>query len=362
MSSASSSRIARRLQERQQSLSVKTLQNAESRAVFAMAGLFRSNPARRLDPAGLLSRPSFDEAFMLAMPRIVSAYENFDVLSFKAALADEAATSCFAGELSGSSVEGKADLFAVVLRGSLEAMEDFVQNPDAFSDFARTFRAAGLAHLRSSVVLCPLLISPEAAGSAFPGQVRALAEILQMPLQDPDFPLSSAVSDLLAAHRTVPLSSTGLETRLVVGARVRVVASREPVDEDGLSPRSLASLNEAPDWTRRAAAVLKTGVETSLPMSWNRACSRMAADELLAALVLRAHALGMDMTGRFDAVHVCETEDRLLVSATRGMIAVGPASTSATAAYADPAWFGEFLASLADSVHQKTAAGLMPQG
>jgi hypothetical protein len=362
MSNASATRIARRLQERQQALSTKSIQNAESRAIFGMAAQFRTNPARRLDVTGLMSKPGFDEAFMMATPRIVREIPKFDLLSFKAKLASEASSNEFVAELSGGKVDGRADLFAVVLRGDLRAMEDFVQNADVFSVFGRSFKAAGLAHARSSVVLCPYLIDADVAGEVFPGQLRALAELLQMPLQDPDFPLSRAAADLLSAYRRKSLSSTGLETRLVAGARVRIVPAGSEIEEDGLSPCRIDASKTDDDWSRKAFAALPAGVDASHPTSWNRACSRMAADELLSDLVLRAHARGMDMTGRFDAIHVCETEERLLVSATRGMLSVGPASTCATAAYADPVWFGDFLASIAEGVHQKSAAGLMPNG
>jgi hypothetical protein len=362
MSSASTNRIARRLQTRQQALSTKTIQNAESRAIFGMAAQFKATPLRRLDVTGLLARPSFDEAFMMATSRIIREIPNFDLLSFKTKLSTEAASNEFVAELSGGKVDGRADLFAVVLRGDLRAMEDFVQNADVFSVFGRIFKATGLAHARSSVVLCPYLIDADVAGEVFPGQLRAFAELLQMPLQDPDFPLSRAASNLLSAHRRSVSSSTGFETRLVVGARVRIVPSGSVIEKDGLSPNRIDSVTTHDGWSQKAVSVLPAGVDASLPMSWNRACSRMAADELLSDLVLRAHARGMDMTGRFDAVHVCETEERLLLSATRGILSVGPSSTAATAAYADPVWFGDFLASIADSVHQKPSEGLMPRG
>ncbi|WP_327211174.1 hypothetical protein [Rhizobium leguminosarum] len=362
MSIASTDRIARRLRARQQALSTKSIQNAESRAIFGMAAQFKTNPDRRLDVTGLLAKPGFDEAFMMATPRIVREIPSFDLLSFKAKLASEASSNEFVAELSGGKVDGRADLFAVVLRGDLRAMEDFVQNADVFSVFGRTFKAAGLAHARSSVVLCPHLIDADVAGEVFPGQLRALAELLQMPLQDPDFPLSRAAADLLSAHRRTRASSTGLETRLVVGARVRIVPVGSGFEEDGLSPDRLEAAGTDDVWSQKAVAALPAGVDASSPTSWNRACSRMAADELLSDLVLRAHARGMDMTGRFDSIHVCETEERLLVSATRGILSVGPSSTSATAAYADPVWFGDFLASIAESVHQKSAEGLMPHG
>lgn len=362
MTSASVERIARRLQKRQQSLPTKKIQTAESRAVLGMAGQFATDPARRLDTGGILSSPSFDEAFMIAMPRILEAHPGFEALSFKAKLSREAASDEFVAQLSGRKVDGRIDLFALVLRGRLDAMEDFVQDVDAFSAFGRTFKAGGLAHQRSTVVLCPLLVDAVTAGDVFPGTLRSLTEVFQMPLQNSEFPLSRVVSSLLGDH-ALKASTTGLESRLVLGARIRIAEPGNPVGTDGLSPAMVDLPTRGEDeWLRRVASVLPVGVEASPPTSWSRACSRLAADEVLAELVLRAHARGMDMAGRFDGIHVCETVNRLLVSATKGLLVVGPASTAATAAYADPVWFGEILVSLADEVYQKSSEGLMPQG
>lgn len=363
MSRSSAERIARRLAERQQALSTKSMQNAASRAVLSMAKQYATSPSRLLDVSGLLASPGFDEAFMMAAPRIILTIPSFDLQSFRAKLAREASSSRFVGELSGNKVDGEADLFAVVLRGDLSSMEELVQDTERFAAFGRVLKAAKIADPRSSVVMCPHLIDVSTAGDIFPGQLRKLLELLQLPLHDPEFPMTRALADLVP-FRPIVEEQRSIAVRVLVGVRVRILRTGQAIEDDRLSAGSIDSEDDraAGDWQHASSAALPSGVDALFPTSWCRACSRMAADELLSDLVLRAGACGMDMSGRFDAIHLCETEDMLHVSATRGPLSVGPSTTSASAAYADSRWFADFIVSLADSVYEKSHRGLLPQG
>lgn len=364
------------------------LQSGMSKAIVGMAKDFHEGSMRRLDVSDLISKDGFDLAFYAALPRILDTFQHigadeyqkwvskallvderdvpvraFDVAGFKMRLMDEAGRTTFVGKLAdGRKVDGRADLFAVPLSGRLDLMEGLVEDADSLLALSRSFKACGLAGRGSSIVVSPVLIDPDAAGDAMPGQLRLLLELLQRPLSNPEMSVGEAVSAVMGIDEA-PMGTPRdvLANRLLVGVRVQLMTAGNVFEPDGLVSEPLPSpYAGVATWLNHVKTLLPSGVQASEPSSFAHASAVMAFERILTALVVEGHTRGVDLSGAFDELHVCDDGQDILVSAIRDGVALGPASVPSMCAFADAAWFSDALKELSDKIVRKDAKGLMP--
>lgn len=363
------------------------LQSGTSKAIVSMAKEFHDGSRRRLDVFDHIAKEGFDLAFYAALPRILDTYQQidieeyqawaskgflldertvpvrpFDVAGFKMRLMDEAGRTSFVGTLpDGRKLEGRADLFAVPLSGRLDIMESFIEDPQSLATLSRSFKACGIAGKGSSIIVSPVLIDPQAAGEAMPGQIRTLVDLLQLPLSDPDMRVGSAVSAVMGlVEDEIGVNRDVLANRLLIGVRVQVVPAGEQFEEDALISRERVEYAGMPLWLSHVRSLLPPGLQASEPSSFAHASAVMAFERILTALTVEGHTRGVDLSGAFDELHICDDGTDLIVSAIKSGIALGPASAPSMCAFADVAWFSGALKELSDKIVRKDAKGLMP--
>ncbi len=343
------------------------LQSSVSRAIVSMAQDFARDTASPLDVSNLLSMEGFDHGLAAAIPRImdttsgldwreflplaVSAPSRLDLPGFVRKLTDEATSMRFDGTMAdGGRAQIRADLFAVVLGGWKEPMEEFVSDDSNLQEVTRSFRSCGLLGRGSSVVMSPVLVDADSASDIMPGRARLLTEVLQKPMFEPEFQLGDAMRTVLDIQPTLSDDDAVIAHRMLMGVRIQVVRNGEAFDPDIFTPGSgFDGTHGLAVWNREMASLLPQGVQALAPEGLSRARSVLAMEIIIGQLLAEAHLAGVAIRGVFDEIHMGEANGELLIWAIHDGHPLGPVRMQSTLAFSDAEWFAERITAIASA-------------
>lgn len=217
----------------------------------------------------------------------------------------------------GDTLAAQLSVFAIPVRGPLSHIEKLLE-PEAFDEFTRLIRIAGVSHDRSNVILCPVALDMMSATDMMPPNIRQMGEALLVALNhegnDPR-PSEMLEKMLLPSFQKVPQNSILVVNRILMGARlVFEDASGEfPQDnfgtpnygdDDETNERLVDAFLDASESAEQQFVQLATEMfdemelvlEIEAPMGWTKALGESALARLKGDLMLESAIEGKTLS------------------------------------------------------------------